>query len=270
MKKQSRFVGSKGGEGVAQQIISRMPRHRIYVEAFLGRGIVLRLKRPAELSFAIELDAGTIDSAASWHLRNTGLIYGNALHVLPQLVQATPERAADAPLDRDWLVYADPPYLMSARSSKRRYYREEFRSDEQHEQLLWLLRQLPCNVMLSGYDSELYRERLRDWRCESFPSSNRRGKTTEFLWMNFPAPAVLHDARFAGRNFIDRQRIKRKVARWTGKLAKLPAGERSALKEALSRVGAESGEPFTADASIAAANGCRIPQEDRQLDLLTK
>ena len=44
---------------------------------------------------------------------------------------------------------------------------------------------------------------------------NRAGVITEKLWFNC-APDRLHWPRFAGRNFTDRQRIKRRAESWAG------------------------------------------------------
>ena len=33
-----------------------MPRHRVYIEPFLGSGAILKRKRPAEMSFTCELN----------------------------------------------------------------------------------------------------------------------------------------------------------------------------------------------------------------------
>ncbi|MBV8224934.1 MAG: DNA methylase [Verrucomicrobia bacterium] len=50
--------------------------------------------------------------------------------------------------------------------------------------------------------------------------------------MNFSV-AGAHWATYAGKDFTDRQRIKRKAQRWADNYRKLPAGERTAILEAL-------------------------------------
>ena len=52
------------------------------------------------------------------------------------------------------------------------------------------------------------------------------------LWFNF-APERLHWARYAGKNFTDRQRIKRKAQSWGRRYAALPAAERLAVLGAM-------------------------------------
>ena len=54
------YPGSKGASGVAQKIISLMPKHDHYIEAFLGSGVIARTKRPARVNTAIEMDASVL------------------------------------------------------------------------------------------------------------------------------------------------------------------------------------------------------------------
>lgn len=57
--------------------------------------------------------------------------------------------------------------------------------------------------------------------------------TPEWLWYNFATPVELHDYRYLGDNFRERERIKRKKTRWTARLARMPALERQALLAAI-------------------------------------
>ena len=70
---------------------------------------------------------------------------------------------------------------------------------------------------------------------------NQGGVRTEQLWYNFTVDRV-HWASFAGKNFTDRQRIKRKAERWGKNYQALPKAERLAVLAALMQVEAlESG-----------------------------
>jgi hypothetical protein len=55
-----KYKGGKNGSGVFQRLICMMPPHRVYIEAFLGSGAILRRKRPADRSYAYELNRQTI------------------------------------------------------------------------------------------------------------------------------------------------------------------------------------------------------------------
>lgn len=87
-------------------------------------------------------------------------------------------------------------------------------------------------MILSGYPSALYEALLPDWRQIRFQVMTRGGPRTEVLWLNFPAGEVAW-ASFAGRNFTERQRIKRKAARWAANYARCEAGERLAILAAM-------------------------------------
>lgn len=218
------IVGSKNGNGVKEWLIGIMPPHRVYVEACFGTGAIMRAKRPAAVNIGIDCDAGTIKQAiADPRPPQPVLIFGNLFDVLPGLTVAN-----------DWLIYVDPPYLLSSRSCKRRYYRHEMASEAEHERLLTLLSVLQCKIMVSGYQSRLYSMRLAKWRRESFWTVNRRGRRCqEFCWCNFAVATVVHDTRVVGADCWDRQRIKRKIGRWTRKLSALPPAERQAILESL-------------------------------------
>lgn len=221
------FVGSKNGAGMAQWLISLMPPHRVYVEAFLGKGVILRTKLPAAVNIGIERDLRVVSEYWDRQAQpEWSIVHGDALTMLQALR-----------VDSDWLIYADPPYLMEARSCKRNYYGREFSTEEQHRHLLSVFCATPARVMISGYQNDLYSMQLSTWRTSSFWTVNRRGKRVqEFCWMNFPAPEKLHDPRFAGTNFTDRQRIKRKVASWQRKFGLMTPAEQSAILRGLSIV----------------------------------
>lgn len=255
------FVGSKGGAGVPQWLISLMPPHRVYVEAFLGRGVILKSKLPAELNIGIDCDAGVI---ADFERRRPQSIFRpgeSDLTVVHGCAISSLQAFKVAP---DWLVYADPPYLV--RKCNRRYYRHDMVTPAVHDRLLSVLTSLQANVMISGYWSELYANRLASWRYSSFWTVNRRGqRVQEFVWMNFPEPARLHDCRFVGSNYTRRQGIKRKAERWRRKFLAMTAAERQYVLNSLLTVRAEVATTVKADYQDRTAengSGRRAPQLD--------
>lgn len=209
-----RYPGGKGK--TYQHLINLMPPHEVYIECFLGGGSVLRHKKPARASIGIDLDERAIAGCAP--LRATvpdlSLVQQDALAFLRGYAFEGTE-----------LVYADPPYLAQTRRGGR-LYRHEY-TDEQHVALLDVLRELPCAVMISGYDSPLYRSRLRGWRRSTFRSKTHVDVREESVWMNYPVPAALHDARFLGDSFRERQQIQRRLATLRRRVHAMPAPERS-------------------------------------------
>lgn len=81
------------------------------------------------------------------------------------------------------LIYADPPYVLSTRHGKQ--YQCEM-DDRAQNDLLDVLLAHKGHVLLSGYDSELYNDRLAGWhREETICYSQVCSKKREVLWMNF-------------------------------------------------------------------------------------
>lgn len=160
------------------------------------------------------------------HSRDRAIIFGDAGILTAGL----------AP--RDVVVYADPPYLMSTRRGQKRLYAFEPALDgltdvSWHERLLAALCALPYYVLLSGYWSDLYADRLRDWRAINYQASTHVGQVTEYLWCNFDEPLALHDYRYLGSDRRERRRIKMKKQRWVAKLRGMPRLERQALLAAM-------------------------------------
>lgn len=80
-------------------------------------------------------------------------------------------------------MYLDPPYLLSTRSKKQ--YRHEM-DDAGHEELLSAILQSKAKIMISGYESDMYNDRLQGWHKEYFRSHAEGGKPRlEVAWMNY-------------------------------------------------------------------------------------
>jgi hypothetical protein len=88
-------------------------------------------------------------------------------------------------------------------------------------------------VVISGYPSELYDTCLGDWGTTTFTARTHRGIREEKLWFNFETPNWLHDGRHLGRNFRERQTIKRRRERLQKRIAALSLHEQRALFDAL-------------------------------------
>jgi hypothetical protein len=63
----------------------------------------------------------------------------------------------------------------------------------------------------------------------------RGGVRIEKIWMNSPEGSA-YSHTFAGKDYNDSNRIKRKVQRWKEKFAALPSAERMAIMVALGSV----------------------------------
>jgi hypothetical protein len=267
-----RYTGGKNGSGVYQRIISTIPPHHTYIELFAGSAAILRRKRPAAESYAYELNPATICELISHipaeHFVPDGWDRGSAIvdarligeqRAFPFVDPATGSqnleiRNSDAlaalreVYQADsffWVhtdpaktvMYADPPYLMETRAGKKPLYQFEMFERAEHIELLDLLAAVPCKVLVSGYDSPLYNQKLKHWRRIEIPTVNRAGdRVTEIVWANYPEPFELHDYRYLGDNYRDRWTIKKRARRWVGNWQKMEPALRYAILDQLNEV----------------------------------
>jgi hypothetical protein len=230
------YKGSKNGSGVFQTIINQIPPHDGYVEGFAGSGAILRMKKPAIVSAAIDIYPSSINQLRE-AVPGTVVINDDVITTLRACVDSIGCPAGKC------FVYLDPPYLKvdidgkPVRKSQQDIYEHEFATVEQHQTLLTLIKSLNCMVMISGYWSKLYARELSDWRTVSFNAMTRAGRVArEWLWMNYPEPIALHDYSFLGSDRTDRQRIKRKVSRWEKRIENMPILEKRVLLLAMEKL----------------------------------
>lgn len=96
---------------------------------------------------------------------------------------------------RGALLYVDPPYPSDVRGGRNATtsYQVEMKGNDQHAELLGVLRGIRAAVAISGYAHPLYDEVLGDWHrveIRAFTGNGRRvtaesGTRTEVLWTNY-------------------------------------------------------------------------------------
>jgi len=221
-----RYPGGKGK--CFQHIINVLPKHTVYIETHLGGGAVLRNKIPASESIGIDIDLAVIAWWRKHHPTLATFIAGNALAFLQ-----------DYRFTGSEVIYCDPPYLPSTRK-RSRVYRHDL-TERDHVELLSILKQLPCRVAVSGYPSRLYETELRQWNQLNFSAKGHDGMHAESVWTNYAIPDKLHDTRFLGANFRQRQDVKRRMNRLQNKISRLSKQEQYALATWLSNQRNEDG-----------------------------
>lgn len=198
-----------------------MPPHETYIETHIGGGAILRKKKPAAVNIGIDIDSKVIAQWWQNPLEDTRFILGDCHQFLKEYQFTGKE-----------LVYCDPPYLLETRKGGR-LYRHEY-TLEQHIELLEIVKNLPCMVLISGYYSKLYSDILAGWNVKTFLAQTRGGTpATEYVWFNFKEPLFLHDPRFIGTDYRDRERIKKKANRWVNRFESLPLLEKQAIMACL-------------------------------------
>lgn len=209
-----RYPGGKGK--CFQHLINLMPPHGTYIESHLGGGAVLRNKIPANHSIGIDKDPRIISKWRSHYPKLCDLVQADAADYLHHYKY-----------DGNELIYTDPPYLPSTRRSSRVYTCDYTTND--HEHLLVVLKTLPCMVVLSGYDNDLYNDTLAGWSKKTFFAKTHTEVRQECVWINFEPPRQLHDASHLGANFRERQTIKRRQQRLREHIKQMDSLERSDL-----------------------------------------
>lgn len=216
MIRRMRYPGGKGK--TYQHVVNLMPPHSVYIETHLGGGAVMHHKRGATRSIGIDLDERVIDMWRSTPGSSIELVHGRAEDFLKNYSFTGSE-----------LVYCDPPYHPATRR-KARVYRYDY-SEHDHVELLEILVTLPCKVLLSGYDHPLYDAMLTGWNCRRFDAATHNGVREESLWFNFDQPTLLHDTRYLGGDFRERQNTKRRLQRLQSKVVSMDPVERSAFMQ---------------------------------------
>ena len=216
-----RYFGGKAQDGVYHTIINQIPPHTRYIEPFLGGGAIMRRKKPAEMiNIGIDLDRSAIDyflSAADITIPNLHLMNSDALAFLKYTGRI---------FGPETFIYCDPPYRMVTRSDSRTRYRFEM-DDADHQELLGIIKELYCSVMISTYPNDMYSEELKDWRVVEFRSVKSNGVIAiEHLFMNYPAPKFLHDYRYIGNDSGNRQDINRRIQRTVKRILRWTKHER--------------------------------------------
>lgn len=226
------YPGGKGGPGVYQTIINMIPPHDTYIETHLGAGSIMKYKKPAVKNIGIDIDQHVIDTFSCSITKSAGgsgynFVCGDAVQSLENYFEIFP------PDEEKAFIYCDPPYMMSTRKGGK-LYDHEYNTDD-HIRLLNTIKGLTpdCMIMISGYYHPMYEEILTGWNSKQYQASTRAGMVTEWMWYNYPDPLQLHDYRYLGNDFRDRERIKRKIKRWKRKIDSLPALERNAIMEEL-------------------------------------
>lgn len=89
------------------------------------------------------------------------------------------------------LLYADPPYLRSSRTSTE--YRHEMPTEDEHRQLAEAFAGCNATVVLSGYETPLYADLYGGWHRREIETATGQGGSwsarTEVLWSNRPFPS---------------------------------------------------------------------------------
>ncbi len=182
----------------------------------------MRHKRLAERNIGIDVDPKVISAWTTATANNIELLNARAEDVLARMDFLGSE-----------LIYSDPPYHPDTRKRKR-VYKWDY-SIEDHERLISLLASLPCMVLVSGYANDLYKNLLGDWKTKSFSAKTHQEVREETIWFNFEPPELLHDGRYLGDCYRERETTKRRLQRLKKRVAAMKPAERGVFLEWINR-----------------------------------
>jgi DNA adenine methylase len=165
-----------------EQDLSDLERARVFLmRCWMARGG----KTSDRTGWRHNIDIATVNALPDWN----GLP-GTILEAAKRLKQVQIEnQEASTLINRynreDCLIYADPPYVLETRTQ--RHYAHEM-NNVQHINLLETLNGHKGFVLLSGYDSDLYKDVLKGWsKVTKMAQTEAASVKQEVLWLN---PAV--------------------------------------------------------------------------------
>ena len=214
------YPGSKEGNGVYQRIINEIRPHKTLVIPFAGNCAITRYIKAANNTILIDKDPRVIEAWKRYlNIKNNGgsitLINDDALSGL---------HLEKYRYCRETVIYCDPPYLID-----RNYYKYKFTLTD-HITLLSMMSAATCDILISAYESDLYSDMLKDWRCIKYKVRTRKSSKIECLYMNYEnKKGLLHDYQYLGKDFRERERIKKKIDRHFRRLSMLNPFERNAI-----------------------------------------
>ncbi len=227
------YPGGKNSTGVYQAIINQIPPHEIFISGYAGNcGVLANKRKAAGVNYAVDIDRKVIegwkkipgvtavnDDFITWlpvNLKHYGLI-------------GQPKNGV--------FIFLDPPYLSAVRSNQKDVYNYTMDSNEDHESLLNMLLKVPFPVMVTHYPCELYDTKLKSWRILDIVGRSRQGMRTERLYMNYPEPTALHDYRYIGSDYREREDYKKMKKNMLAKFKRMTELERNYLLHELKDAG---------------------------------
>jgi site-specific DNA-adenine methylase len=249
------YNGGKSGSGTYQQIINHIPPHNIYIEPFAGHIGIFRKIRRSSISILNDTDPEVFSSIVDYcclqrkefdHYHD--FFQGSLLDKPTKPIVILRNNDYSVIMDRfkenaDAFIYCDPPYPMHKRISQQKLYRFDWEREDQHADFLKLASNCKCAVMISSYPNDQYNAALKGWHTHKFYSTIRGGRRAEeIIYMNYPPPVILHDFQYLGKNYRERDNLKRKVKRNLDKLNRLPANERTAIISSIIQIYKETVE----------------------------
>ena len=204
------FGSTANDNGVWQRLINEIPPHDTFVALCMGKSKVLEKIRPATHTLGVDTSAFILDLIQQTVTDRSIELHKDSCIRFLKSYRWNP--------DSRYVIFIDPPSLAQP-------------SDFPHMELLGLLASLQGqfpNLYFLVYhpDNPIYNEVLSGWRKVTF--SQRMG--THAIYASQPiVKGRLHDYRYVGNNWQDRDALKKAVTRWVNTFTGMVEAEREAM-----------------------------------------
>lgn len=245
--KRPTYTGGKGGDGVYQFLTNWLkPCHR-YVSVFAGLDAVLwKLNNKPNEIWVNDLEHSVLKKWQNYfeNLKKCHLHYALSCQdyqvVFRQL--SNDNYLIESQNGKRTTLFIDPPYLMSTRTTKQDYYKQELSTEAEHKELIETILDFDqshpkmFDIMITHYPCKLYREYFEkaNWTISEYVGRSRNGTRPEWLITNYKKPSILQDYTHVGSNARERLDNKRKIKRWENNFKNLPPQIRNAIFEKIS------------------------------------
>lgn len=215
------YFGGKDGNGTYQNIINRIPPHKFFVSLFLGNCAVTRRIAPAKQMLLNDIDKHVVDAWRKLQLP------GDVYHLMEMSALDYLKKFKDVDCPGTF-IFLDPPYLPETRKSAT-VYNYEMTVKDHRDLLLQIVSMTAANVMICSYPNPVYDEILKGWNTHDYLSTTRKGQALERLYYNYDLTGQLHDYRFLGDDFREREANNRIVRNMLKKIDRLAPDLRNAV-----------------------------------------
>ncbi len=189
------YIGNKDFSNVIHFLVNRLPKSERYFSLFYGSG---GLEKSIYTAAAHFICAEKNPDCKKYETSMSTIEYYDYKDLLEENV-----------FTQEDFVFADPPYMFSTRRDARKYYKFEFDLNDHIEFLNYMI-SLPCRIMITHPECDLYNEYLKDWKRVDLKYMTQQGWFTDSVYMNYePDEMELLNYDCLGNDFVDRQRIKR-------------------------------------------------------------
>lgn len=230
-KASNTYPGGKNGSGTIHQIINLIPETDVLGELFAGSAAISKNIALPAVTIINEIEPGQFAKLCAEHSL-PGIIVLNNDTISFLKAMAPIINYCVTGLGIKIHLYLDPPYPFYVRQDLSLYKHEM--SDAGHIELLSVIRSLRCTIQISSYKNKIYDQYLNTWNQHSFQAMTRQGMKTETIYYNYPAPTILQDYRYLGKNFRQRELIKKRTNNLISKIDRLPAPEKNMLLQMIS------------------------------------